>query len=91
VAIPASQRAGLQGIELAEISQVVTEKFYNPSAIGEPGLCPLWVIRVGHDREDTVGYVRFAPKADKWADISVCPLSAKSDLNALQRRGVAIR
>jgi hypothetical protein len=23
-----------------------------------------------------VGYVRFAPKADKWADISVCPLSA---------------
>jgi hypothetical protein len=23
------------------------------------------IIRVGHDREDTAGYVRFAPKADK--------------------------
>jgi hypothetical protein len=27
--------------------------------------CSLWVIRVGHDREDTAGYVRFALKADK--------------------------
>src|SRR6266446_930868 len=43
-------------------------------------LCPLWVIRVGHDREDTAGYVRFAPKADKRADVSLSPLSAISGL-----------
>ncbi len=40
------------------------------------GRCPSRVIRVGHDREDTAGYVRFAPKADKRADVSLSPLSA---------------
>jgi hypothetical protein len=41
-------------------------------------LWPLWVIRVGHDREDTAGYVRFAPKADKRADVLGRPLCATS-------------
>jgi hypothetical protein len=40
------------------------------------GQCLRWVIRVGHDRGDTAGCVRFAPKADKLADVSLCPLSA---------------
>jgi tripartite-type tricarboxylate transporter receptor subunit TctC len=28
----------------------------------------LWVIRVGHDREHTAGYVRFAPESGQLAD-----------------------
>ena len=45
-----------------------------------PSNATIRVIRVGHDREDTAGYVRFAPKADKRADVSLSPLSAISGL-----------
>ena len=47
--------------------------------------CPLWVIRVGHDREDTAGYVRFAPKADKRADVSLSPLCAMKRREQVQQ------
>ena len=43
------------------------------------------VIRVGHDREDTAGYVRFAPKADKRADVSLSPLSAITSCEQMQQ------
>jgi hypothetical protein len=33
-----------------------------------------------------LGHVRFAPKADKSADISLSPLSAKSGCEQLQQR-----
>jgi hypothetical protein len=49
-------------------------------------LCQLRVIRVEHDREDTAGYVRFAPKADKRADVSLSPLSANRDLTRRSKK-----
>jgi hypothetical protein len=51
------------------------------------GQCLRWVIRVGHDRGDTAGCVRFAPKADKLADVSLCPLSAITGCERSQRNG----
>jgi hypothetical protein len=51
------------------------------------GQCLRWVIPVGHDRGDTAGCVRFAPKADKLADVSLCPLSAITGCERSQRNG----
>src|SRR6516225_8116995 len=42
------------------------------------GQCPLWVISVGPKQAAASPDVRFAPKADKYADISLSPLCAIS-------------
>src|SRR4029450_11528100 len=39
--VPSQAGAGLQDIELARISQEVTERFYNLLAGGEGGRCPI--------------------------------------------------
>jgi hypothetical protein len=43
---PLPARAELQDIELAQISQEVTERFYNLLAVGEGGRCLKWVLAV---------------------------------------------
>jgi hypothetical protein len=51
-------------------------------------LCPVWVIRDLGRRSHTMMYVRFTPKADKRADVSPSPLSAKSGREQMQRGAV---
>jgi hypothetical protein len=43
--MPANQ-AGLQDIELATISQRVSERFHNHPTVEEPVRCPGWVLAV---------------------------------------------
>ena len=47
--------------------------------------CRLWVKSGGDDRDDATADVRFAPKADKRAEVSLSPLSAKRRHNAVQQ------
>jgi hypothetical protein len=55
----------LQDIELAQISQEVTERFYNLSAVSEGGRCPSRVIRVGPTGSKASPNVRYAFNGDR--------------------------
>jgi hypothetical protein len=68
--------------------RAVSESAWGPLCITANLLVdwPLRVIRVGHDREDTAGYVRFAPKSGPIADGSVGLLCANRVLTRCSKK-----
>src|SRR5262249_31772576 len=63
---------------------------YGPCiAAKAPRSCPLWVISVGPTRQRLRPMSALPPKADKRADVTICPLSAKSGL--MHRKKSALR
>jgi hypothetical protein len=57
---PARDR--IEDTELAKVSQEVTERFYNLSAVGEDGQCPNRVIFDRFSRVCPLAQFRFAPE-----------------------------